>query len=66
MNKFITDIKELDGSLDLFGWKLHRRGEHTLVTIYVEDDEVWHEKLTLSAVWLDELKTLCNEVAKQI
>lgn len=39
------------------GVRLKDRGKddpHQLVTVLVEDDENWHDKMTVSSFWLDE------------
>lgn len=37
---------ELDGHGDLFGWKFSEDGSNRLVSIYIEDDELWHKTMT--------------------
>jgi hypothetical protein len=41
-----------------FGVRFTARGEndpHLLVTVLLEDDEHWHEKMTFSSFWLNDL-----------
>ena len=43
---------------DCIGVQVHDRDENDLsqlVTVMIEDDEVWHKKLTTNAFWLDEM-----------
>jgi hypothetical protein len=51
---------ELDGHGDLFGWKFSDGGSNGLVTIYIEDDENWHEKMTFDVFWLADFKRMAD------
>lgn len=40
------------------GVRLHPRGmidTHAMIAVMIEDDGAWHDKVTLSSFWLDEL-----------
>jgi hypothetical protein len=43
---------------ECFGIQLIKRGigdSHVCINIMVEDDEIWHNEMTLSSYWLDEM-----------
>ena len=45
---------ELDWHGEMFGYRFHERENTKLVTIYIEDDGAWYEKMTFSEYWLDD------------
>ncbi len=53
-------VDELDGHKELFGWKRKQGGSNGLITIYVEDDKFWHEKMTFDVAWLPDLRATIN------
>ena len=47
---------KLDVVGEIVGFKFYPGGSPTgLVDIYIEDDELWHYKLTINQVWLEDL-----------
>ncbi len=46
---------DLSGHTDLFGWTFSEGGSTGLITIYIEDDENWHPKMTFDRYWLGDL-----------
>ena len=58
-NTYCTS-EDLDGHIDLFGWKFVAGGDNGLVNIYLEDDEVYHLHMTFSTFWLDEFLAMAK------
>lgn len=38
---------------------------HSTVRLFVEDDEVWHEVLTFSSYWLDDLMDVLKRLKEK-
>lgn len=51
---------ELDGHGALFGWKFSEGGSNGLVSIYIEDDENWHRKMTFDVAWLADFRNMAD------
>lgn len=55
----------IDGHGALFGYKFTEGGSNGLVTIYEEDDELWHPKMTFDIAWLPDLMQVAARAARQ-
>lgn len=56
--------RDLDGHTDLFGFKFTKRdGLSPLITVYVEDDENYFEKMTFDIAWLPDLCRMAKYAA---
>ena len=68
-----VSAKDLDGHTSIFGWRFsessYTLGGQTftspLVTLYVEDDENWHAKMTVSRAWLWDLNDAVQAMSAQ-
>lgn len=58
MHGHITRFQPPEFHGRLFGAVVVKRGiddDHAIIELYVEDDEVWHQKMAISSAWLDEM-----------
>lgn len=62
---FHVTEEALDGHGGLFGYKFMAGGSNGLVTIYVEDDALWHPKITFDIAWLPDLMQVAARAATQ-
>jgi len=58
--------EELDGHGSLFGWKFSAGGSNGLVSIYIEDDDNWHRKMTFDVFWLKDFKRIADAMMEAI
>jgi len=56
---------DLDGAKELFGWKYSGEGVSRVVSIYIEDDDYWHPKMTFNVAWIHDFMNMATEIGKE-
>lgn len=53
--------EDLDVAGECFGMKFHPGGSNGLVSLFVEDDELWFLKVTFDIYWLKDLQQVIEQ-----
>lgn len=67
MNKEVKRRLDIQG--ECLGVDFSKRGdndEHTMINIYVEDDEMWHKNISLSSYWIDDFIEVLTETKRKL